>query len=276
MKITMLVDNNTFIDRYYLGEPAASFYIEIEDKRILFDTGYSDILIQNARLMNIDLTLVTDIILSHGHNDHSRGLKFLNEKIDISAMRLIAHPDCFLPKYYFDGEYVGAPYLHMDEIMEYIPTKDVYPITQELLFLGEIPRVNDYENQEPLGTYIIDNKQEKDFILDDSALVYKTKNGLFVITGCSHSGICNIVEYAKKVCKDERVLGILGGFHLFEDNEQLRKTIEYLENNHIQYLYPSHCVSLKARAKMIETLPVYETGVGMVFEINDGEISTKI
>ena len=28
MKLTVLADNNTYIDQYYLGEPALSFYIE--------------------------------------------------------------------------------------------------------------------------------------------------------------------------------------------------------------------------------------------------------
>jgi len=58
MKLTILVDNNTFIDQYYHGEPAASFYIETEDKKILFDTGYSDILISNAEKMSVDLELI--------------------------------------------------------------------------------------------------------------------------------------------------------------------------------------------------------------------------
>lgn len=48
MKLTVLVDNNTFIDRYFLGEPAVSYYIEDEDDKILFDTGYSDVFISNA------------------------------------------------------------------------------------------------------------------------------------------------------------------------------------------------------------------------------------
>ena len=75
------------------------------------------------------------------------------------------------------------------------------------------------------------------------------------------------MDYAKKVCQDTRVLGVLGGFHLFEDDMQLKKTIEYLENCKIDKLYPCHCVSLLARARMMEKLPVVETGVGMVVEI---------
>ena len=48
MKLKVLVDNNTFIDMYYLGEPAVSYYIEDGNDKILFDVGYSDIFIKNA------------------------------------------------------------------------------------------------------------------------------------------------------------------------------------------------------------------------------------
>ncbi|MEE0967359.1 MAG: MBL fold metallo-hydrolase [Bacilli bacterium] len=277
MKITILVDNNTYIDRYYLGEPAASFYIEIEDKFILFDTGYSDVLLYNAQKMGLDLSQLTHIVISHGHNDHTNGLKVLNQYFDISNMRLIAHPECFLPKYYDDGEYVGAPYSidEITDIIQYIPSRRPYHITDNLVFLGEIERTNHFENQKPIGKYIENNISKDDYLLDDSALVYKCKKGIFIITGCSHSGICNIVEYAKKVCKDDRVLGIVGGFHLFEDNQQLKETIQYLEASQIQYFYPCHCVSLLAKAKMMEKLPVKETGVGMVIEIDNNHISIK-
>ena len=39
MKLTVLMDNNTYIDMYYKGESAVSYYIEDGDKRILFDAG---------------------------------------------------------------------------------------------------------------------------------------------------------------------------------------------------------------------------------------------
>ena len=72
MKLTILCDNNTMIDQYYLGEPALSFYIEEGDQRLLFDTGYSDVFLRNAASLQIDLTQPMDIVLSHGHNDHTR------------------------------------------------------------------------------------------------------------------------------------------------------------------------------------------------------------
>ena len=74
MKLTVLVDNATIIDRYFLAEPAVSYLLEDGDARILLDTGYSDVFLKNARAMGIDLSRVTDIVLSHGHNDHTGGL----------------------------------------------------------------------------------------------------------------------------------------------------------------------------------------------------------
>lgn len=268
MKLTVLVDNNTYIDEYYFGEPAVSYYIATEDKHILFDAGYSDIFIKNAQKMNIDLRKLTHVVLSHGHNDHTEGLKYLHEEIGLQNVTLIAHPDCFYPKYY-ENMYIGSPY-SMDEIQtitNFQSVKTPYNITDNLIFLGEIPRKNSFENQKSIGKYEKDDVMLDDYLMDDSAMVYKTAQGFFVITGCSHSGICNIIEYAKEVCSDHRVIGVLGGFHLFEDNEQLRETINYLKKCNIKQFYPCHCVSLLAKAKMMEELPVSEVGVGMKLEI---------
>ena len=73
MKLTVLVDNNTYIDQYYCGEPAAAYYLEDGDSRILWDSGYSDIILHNAQGLGVDLGQLTDIAISHGHDDHTRG-----------------------------------------------------------------------------------------------------------------------------------------------------------------------------------------------------------
>ena len=76
MKLKVLEDNNTFIDEYYLGEPGVSYYIEDGDDKILFDTGYSNTFLENAGKMSIDLNSVNKLVISHGHDDHTGGLKF--------------------------------------------------------------------------------------------------------------------------------------------------------------------------------------------------------
>lgn len=268
MKLTILVDNNTFIDQYYHGEPAASFLIEEEGKQVLFDTGYSDILLGNAEKMGIDLQKTTHVVISHGHDDHTRGLKFLKDKLELYNMELVAHPDCFLPKR-VENLYICSPF-DVEEIKEmtrFIPSTEPYFITDKLVFLGQIPRGNAFENQSPIGKYEKNGEWKEDYLLDDTAIAYKSEKGLFIITGCSHSGICNIIEYAKKVCNEDHVYGVLGGFHLFENDEQLKETIAYFKENDIEKLYPSHCVSLLARFEMMKQLDVVETGVGMILNI---------
>ena len=111
MKLTVLVDNNTLIDDEisFFGEPALCYYIEDEDKKILFDTGYSEIFLNNAELKRVDLSEVTHVVLSHGHNDHANGLVHLWERFDTSGMTLVTHPLAFLPKALPTGD-IGAPY----------------------------------------------------------------------------------------------------------------------------------------------------------------------
>ena len=74
MKLQVLVDNNTFIDCYYLGEPGASYYIEDGSAKILFDTGYSNIFIKNAQDMGIDLgeMCIRDRCSGKGRTAHRR------------------------------------------------------------------------------------------------------------------------------------------------------------------------------------------------------------
>lgn len=267
MKLTVLADNNTFIDMYYLGEPGVSYYIEDGEEKILFDTGYSNVFMENAKSLNIDLDKVTKLVISHGHDDHTGGLKdYLNRKRELS---IIAHPNCFDYKEDETGLFIGSPYSKealKSRAKLNLSTSPVQ-VTKNITFLGEIPRSNDFENKHAIGQTKINDEFKEDNLIDDSAICYKSETGLFIITGCSHSGICNIIEYAKKVCNDNRILGVIGGFHLFEVDERLEKTIEYLKSNNIKMLYPCHCVSLKAKIEMGKTLDILETGVGLEIDI---------
>ena len=96
---------------------------------------------------------------------------------------------------------MGAPY-RKDEIIKLAnvnfsdkPVK----VSKNITYLGQIPYTVDFENRKLMGEIEIDGEYKDDYIMDDSALLYDTSDGIYIITGCSHSGICNIIEYAKKV-----------------------------------------------------------------------------
>lgn len=267
MKLKVLVDNNTYIDQYYFGEPAVSYYIEDGDTKILFDTGYSNLYIQNAKKLNVPLNDISTIVISHGHNDHTGGLAYLKESgaFDLDKLKILAHPDTFSKKVIDDLE-IGSP-ITKDELQSFVDlelSKSPIKISPNLMYLGEIPRVHEFENSAPIGKCQCScHPLEDDYLMDDTALAYQTTEGLYIITGCSHSGICNIIEHAKKVCECDKILGVIGGFHLFECSLRLDHTIDYFKKNQIKELYPCHCVSFNVKAAMHQVLPIHEVGVGL-------------
>jgi len=267
MKIKVLVDNNTYIDQYYCGEPAVSYYIEDEDTSLLLDVGYSDLFLKNATALGVDIENISTIAISHGHDDHTRWLKYYFEQNHKNNISIIAHPDAFKEKA-IDNLKICSPILQeeLKEKCNLILSKEPKKVSKHITFLGEIPQINDFENRTPIGKQIVGETLVDDYLLDDTALAYKNENGIYIITGCSHSGICNIIEYAKEVCKDNRVVGVIGGFHLFKVNEQVEKTVDYLKQNKVKELYPCHCTSFNVKAEIHKALPVKEVGVGL--EIN--------
>ena len=263
MKLTVLVDNNTYIDQYHLGEPALSYYIEDEGTKLLLDVGYSDVFLRNAATLGIDLDGVTTIAISHGHDDHTGGLKPYFEKAH-EGLTIVAHPEAFKAKF-SETLYLGSPLLEDDlkERCHLVLSKEPVQISKNITFLGEIPQMNSFEKRKPFGMRRVEGVPVHDDVPDDTALVYKSDDGLRIITGCSHSGICNIIEYAKKVCGDDRVIGIIGGLHLVEVTDQVEKTIDYLRQHQIKDLHACHCTSFTVKAEIHKVIPITEVGVGL-------------
>lgn len=279
ISLTVLVDNNTITDRYFCGEPGLSLFLETGGKKILFDTGYSGMFLGNAGKMGIDLHDLDYVVLSHGHLDHTGGLVTLVryfteatiEKMPTRIPVLVAHPRCFYPKEHAPLQNNGS-ILDEAEVRRHfsaaLSDKPVH-ITDDLVFLGEIPRKFPFERMDPKDRRILlpDKTTEPDRLLDDSALACRTEKGLVIITGCSHAGICNITEYAREVCGDEKILDIVGGFHLLSPSpEQLRGTCDYLRKTAPAAVHACHCTSLSSKIAIAGSCPIKETGVGLRLE----------
>ncbi len=269
LKLKVLMDNTSSIqENKALSEHGLSFYLESLGKRILFDTGYSDAIINNAQVFNIDLNNLDYIILSHAHNDHSRGLQFLLEHYDLSNTILLAHPDIFLKRKDEENNDVGIS-LNEKEIakkMKVLLTDEPYFINDELTFLGQIKRTNDYEALEPMGYFQINQYWYEDYLNDDTCIVYHKNDELTIISGCSHSGISNMFNSAIELYPNSCIKRVVGGLRLFEVDDKLYKTKDCMLANKVEELYPCHCVSFKAMAYLNNYIPCFETYVGSEYE----------
>ena len=183
---------------------------------------------------------------------------------------LIAHPRCFWVKEK-EGQKNGSVMSEVEVRNQFAVNLSGTPvwITDDLVFLGEIPRQFAFEQADPGKRRIIhpDGTREPDQLLDDTALAFRSDNGLVIITGCSHSGICNITEYARDVCRERQVADIIGGLHLVSPTpEQLEKTGKFLQDLHLNAVHACHCTPLASKIALSAFCPVQETGVGIIHE----------
>jgi 7,8-dihydropterin-6-yl-methyl-4-(beta-D-ribofuranosyl)aminobenzene 5'-phosphate synthase len=274
LELSVLVDNNTLIDRYFHGEPGVSYHLRDGGTKVLFDAGYSDTFIRNAEKMGIHLLDLDSVVLSHGHLDHTWGLYHLiklytearMEKVDCGTPTLVAHPSAFLTRTVGDIPEIGS-LISEDKLSCHFNMRlkrEPLWLTDNLVFLGEIERTNDFEAVVPIGRILRDGTEEDDYVIDDSALVYTSPEGLVIVTGCSHTGICNIIEYAKKICGDDRVVDIIGGFHLLgSSEEQLRGTLEYMKELQPGTVHAAHCTDLNSKIMLSRVVDLREVGVGL-------------
>ncbi len=274
LELSVLVDNNTLIDHYFQGEPGVSYHLRDGGTKILFDCGYSDAFIRNAENMGIHLLDLDSVVISHGHLDHTWGLYHLiklytetrMEKVSCDNPTLVAHPSAFLTRT-VDGIPEIGSLISEDKLSRHFDmqlSKEPLWLTDNLVFLGEIERTNDFEAVVPIGRILRDGTEEDDYVLDDSALVYTSPKGLTIVTGCSHAGICNIIEYAKKICGDDRVVDIIGGFHLLDPSyEQLQGTYEYMKELQPGNIHTAHCTDLNSKIALSRVVDIKEVGVGL-------------
>jgi 7,8-dihydropterin-6-yl-methyl-4-(beta-D-ribofuranosyl)aminobenzene 5'-phosphate synthase len=243
----------------FLAEWGLSILVEIDNLKILVDTGLSFSAVHNAQLMGIDLSTIDRIVLSHSHPDHTGGLR------DILKLRrgieVIAHPDILSPKYGRRNEesqerYIGIPFSReeLDSIGARfkLETKPVF-ITDRVMTTGEIPMLTDYEG---IGDNFFVKERENlrpDNLADDLALVIDTDFGLVVILGCAHRGIINTVRHAQNLTGKGLVYAVIGGTHLIgASEERTKKTIADLRDMGIRKLGVSHCTGFQASVQLAQ------------------------
>lgn len=240
---------------------------EGKSSSLLFDFGFSEMgAAYNAGILGVDLTRVDAVVLSHGHNDHTGGFESMMALIGAKDIPFLVHPVVFrFPRYLKlpGGMKIFFSPLDRKRIaalgLKLVETTTSYPFLGDtVLFLGEIPRRNDFEKGFPIAHYEENGTEKWDPIEDDTAIVVHLKDrGLVILSGCAHAGIVNTVHYAREVTGIEKVHVIMGGFHLsgplFEGI--IGRTIEELKILDPDYLIPCHCTGRKAIIEIEKALP---------------------
>jgi 7,8-dihydropterin-6-yl-methyl-4-(beta-D-ribofuranosyl)aminobenzene 5'-phosphate synthase len=228
--------------------------VESDEANVLFDAGQSFSATHNAELLGVDLKRVDKIVLSHGHFDHTGGLKNVLEKIG-REIEIVAHPDIWQPKYGGLGErYIGIPFSR--EELEALGarfklTAEPTAIGPNIITSGEIPMVTDFETVELFLTVKQNGEYLHDPLRDDQALIIKTPSGLVVILGCAHRGIINTLYHAQKISGVTAIDTVLGGCHLMSAGEaRIRRTIAALRELGVKRLGACHCTGTEALAMM--------------------------
>jgi 7,8-dihydropterin-6-yl-methyl-4-(beta-D-ribofuranosyl)aminobenzene 5'-phosphate synthase len=238
LHLTVLYDNNTFRKGLRTGW-GFSCLVEGVGKTILFDTGGDGVvLLANMKELGIDPGKIEMAVLSHVHGDHIGGLeRFLAMNHTVT----VCLPQSFPAKLKDNLKSSGI------EIREIHGST---MICENVYSTGE------------LGTTI-----------KEQSLIVQTERGIIVVTGCAHPGIVEIINEAKNLIHDDKVLLTIGGFHLLNNSrKELKKIAATFKLLGVRHVSPSHCSGELARQIFEEEYREYFINVGVGKGISGEEL----
>jgi 7,8-dihydropterin-6-yl-methyl-4-(beta-D-ribofuranosyl)aminobenzene 5'-phosphate synthase len=294
---TMLADRG-------VGEWGFAALVEADGRRLLYDAGYRpETVLENARELGIDLSTVTDVVLSHHHGDHAGGLVTLRRELaktnSAALSRIHVAPGMFLSRRCpaaaasammgscgFFGAEVGGdreanPTIAMKRELEaggatFIEHASATELMPGVWVTGPVPRRYPERNWNPAISIVTPGGMVPDSVPEDMSLVINTDKGLVVLTGCGHAGIVNIVEYARRVAGPSPVYAVVGGLHLFAaKDDALAWTADKLRAAGLVDLLGAHCTGVEAvfRIRQLARLSRKTAVVGAVgssFDVDRG------
>jgi 7,8-dihydropterin-6-yl-methyl-4-(beta-D-ribofuranosyl)aminobenzene 5'-phosphate synthase len=262
---------NPFEDSLPIAEHGFSALIKVKrgnnQGTVLFDTGVSRTgILHNMDAMEINISDIQAIILSHGHADHANGLAGIVNRKGARNLPLVLHPDVYLERKVTlaSGNEIRLPApriadLRQENVEIIQDTKPSMLVDNMVLVSGEIPRTTEFEKGLPTHFAKRNDSWEHDpFILDDQCAIANVRDkGLVIVTGCGHSGVINVIRNAQTLTGITKVYAVIGGFHLtgglFE--KIIPNTIDALREINPRYIMPGHCTGWSAIHQIARALP---------------------
>lgn len=239
-----------------IGEWGFAALVEADGYSILFDTGaLPETVLKNARELNIDLSKIQDVILSHNHSDHTGGLLKLRREYlrqnPAALSRAHVGKEMFWSRPLKSGA-EGNDMIALSSRYKRIGGKFIEHTKAEELapgvwVTGSIARIHPEKNVSGQRKLKTPQGIVEDTIPEELSLIINTSDGLVVISGCGHAGIINTLEHARNTLGKSPILAAIGGFHLFEaTDKELDWTAEKLKEFGTKNFIGAHCTGLEA------------------------------
>ena len=247
MRIVALVEN-TFGHEGCIAEHGLSIYIETENHKLLLDTGQTDAVVRNAEALSIDLSAVDTVILSHGHYDHSGGIlpfSEINHTAQIIMQRSAAEP-----------HYNGERYIGIDTDILKLPNIQLIDgdmeLDDELFLFSGITGRRCYPQGNRKLSRMENGIQVPDDFAHEQCLVIKQNGKRWLLSGCAHNGILNILNRYKELF-DSHPDYVITGFHMMkregehteEEKAVIIQTAQELSQLDTVF-YSGHCTGIPA------------------------------
>jgi 7,8-dihydropterin-6-yl-methyl-4-(beta-D-ribofuranosyl)aminobenzene 5'-phosphate synthase len=190
LKITIL---STMLAQGGIGEWGFSALVEADSVRILFDTSLNDgTVLANAKELDIDLSKIQHLILSHNHGDHTNGwirirteMKAVNEKaISITHVAPGFFDTRVSSKSDEDNSRKKDSIVYTQaggKVLIHANFEEIFP---GIYLTGPVPRVHPEKNYPPNGKKMAAGKVVLDDLPEDMSLIIRTEKGFVLLSGC--------------------------------------------------------------------------------------------